>query len=171
METKASHFVIGLFVLIMTGAAFGFVIWLAKLEVDRELDYYTVLFDDGVAGLSVGGDVRYNGIPVGSVTSIVLDPNDSRRVKVAVEVPANTPVRQGTEARLALQGITGVAYVELTGGGPDAPPLKPAAQGARPVIPSRRSTIQRLAADAPELLTRIILLVEDLREIVDKENR
>ncbi len=171
METKASHFVIGLFVLAMVAAGFVFVIWLAKVEVDRELAYYDVFFDDGVAGLSVGGDVRYNGIPVGTVTSILLDPNDPRRVKVAIEVAVETPVRQGTEASLSLQGITGVAYIELTGGGPGAAPIVAASDGARPAIPSRRSTIQRLAADAPELLNRVILLVDDLRELVDEKNR
>src|SRR5210317_457894 len=104
METKASHFVIGLFVLLMVGASFFFVIWLAKVEVDKEFDYYNVYFDDGVAGLSVGGDVRYNGIPVGTVTSIILDPNDARRVQVDIEVAKETPVSQGTEASLSLQG-------------------------------------------------------------------
>jgi len=171
METKASHFVIGFFVLAMVSASFFFVVWLAKVEVDRELDYYNVFFEDGVAGLSVGGDVRYNGIPVGTVTSIILDPEDASRVQVAIEVDKGTPVSQGTEASLALQGITGVAYIELTGGGPDAPPLLADASGARPAIPSRRSTIQRLAADAPELLAQAISLIDDLRKLVDENNR
>jgi phospholipid/cholesterol/gamma-HCH transport system substrate-binding protein len=171
METKASHFVIGFFVLAMVSASFFFVVWLAKVEVDRELDFYNVFFEDGVAGLSVGGDVRYNGIPVGTVTSIILDPKDASRVQVAIEVDKGTPVSQGTEASLALQGITGVAYIELTGGGPDAPPLLADASGARPAIPSRRSTIQRLAADAPELLAQAISLIDDLRKLVDENNR
>ncbi len=171
METKASHLFIGSFVLAVVAAGFAFVIWLAKIEVDRQLDFYSIYFDDGVAGLSVGGDVRYNGIPVGTVTSIILDPKDPSRVQVSVEVAADTPVRDGTVASLALQGITGVAYVELTGGGVDAAKLAAPAPGERPVIPSKRSTIQRLAADAPELLNRIMLLVEDVRGMVDEDNR
>ncbi len=171
METKASHLLIGTFVLAMVLASFAFVIWIAKVQIDREFAYYNILFEDGVAGLSVGGDVRYNGIPVGKVTTIILDPTDSRLVRVSIEVGKDTPVTKGTEATLALQGITGVAYVELTGGEPGSPKLTSAKKNELPVIPSHKSTIQKLATDAPELLERIILLVEDMRKIIDKDNR
>ena len=68
METRASHVVIGAFILVIVAGAFGFVLWLAKIEIDQQYAYYRVTFEEAVSGLSIGGDVRYNGIPVGVVT-------------------------------------------------------------------------------------------------------
>lgn len=36
METRAHHLLIGGFVVILIGALFAFLIWLAKVDIDRE---------------------------------------------------------------------------------------------------------------------------------------
>ena len=116
METRANHVVIGAFVLVVVLGLFGFVLWLAKIEIDQEFAYYHVAFDEAVSGLSLGGDVRYNGIPVGAVTAIEIARDDPSKVQVTLEVARETPVRADTVAKLELQGITGVAFIQLSGG-------------------------------------------------------
>ncbi|MDP6342629.1 MAG: MlaD family protein, partial [Alphaproteobacteria bacterium] len=171
METRANHVVIGAFVLVVVAGLFGFVVWLAKVEIDREFALYRVFFDEAVSGLSVGGDVRYNGIPVGTVTAIEIARGDPGRVQVTVEVSRDTPVRSDTVAKLELQGITGVAFIQLQGGSPSAPPPGPAKDGLPPVIQSERSAIQELFAGAPELINRIITLVSEMTLMVNEDNR
>ena len=95
METRANYILIGAFTLAGIIGAFGFLLWLAKIDVDRQYAYYDVLFDN-VAGLSSAGDVRYNGLPVGQVVDLRLDADDPAKVRVRLELDATTPVRTDT---------------------------------------------------------------------------
>jgi len=99
-------------VLLLTLAFFGFSIWLARVDLDQKLQSYDIHFSGSVAGLGVGGDVRYRGIKIGSVTSIAIDPDNPARVLTTVAVDGTTRLREGDVARLALQGITGIAARE-----------------------------------------------------------
>ena len=171
METRANHIVIGAFVLVVVFGLFGFVLWLAKIEVDQQFSHYSVIFDEAVSGLSVGGDVRYSGIPVGTVTDIRIDPRDPGRVEVTLEVAADTPVKLDTIAKLELQGITGVAFVQLTGGTAMAGTPKPGPNGEPATLRSERSAIQAFVAGAPELINHAIILVDAITELVNEKNR
>lgn len=171
METRANHVLIGSFVLIAVFALLGFVMWLAKVEIDRQYAYYDIVFDTAVSGLSVGGDVRYNGIPVGTVQSIRLDPDDPGKVRVTVEVDGDTPIKTDTEATLELQGVTGVSFIQLTGGTPAAPGLTARPGEERPVIAAKPSAFQELFAGAPELINRITVLVAEFQKLVNDDNR
>jgi phospholipid/cholesterol/gamma-HCH transport system substrate-binding protein len=170
METRANFVLIGAFTLAGILGALGFLLWLAKVEVDRQYAYYDILFET-VSGLSEAGDVRYNGLPVGQVIRLALDREDPSKVRVRIEIDAATPVKTDTVATLELQGVTGVSYVDLTGGTPEAERLT-AGPGERvPVIESRQSSIQSLFSGAPELLTQAIDLLEKLNTAVSPENQ
>ena len=171
METRANHIVIGAFVLVVVFGLFGFVLWLAKIEIDQQFSYYRVIFEEAVSGLSVGGDVRYNGIPVGAVTEIKIDHKDPGRVQVTLEVAADTPVKADTVAKLELQGITGVAFVQLSGGTASAGRPKPGSNGEPPILRSERSAIQKFFAGAPELINQAIVLVDVVTKLVNEKNR
>ena len=171
METRANHLLIGAFVLAMVAGAFGFTIWLAKVQIDREFDRYHVFIDGSVAGLTTAGEVLYNGISVGSVREIIIDPGDPRRVRVTVEVASTTPVREDTVASLELQGITGVSYINLSGGKPESAPLLAREGQELPVISSRPSRFEELFTGAPEALNRIIVLINQMAGFLDEDNR
>ena len=128
METRANYVLIGVFTLVGALGAFFFLLWLAKVEVNRQYAYYDVLFDN-VAGLGTAGSVRYNGLPVGQVVELELDETDPSKVRVRVEIDADTPVKTDTVAQLQSQGVTGVSYVALSGGSPGGPST---AAGGRP---------------------------------------
>jgi phospholipid/cholesterol/gamma-HCH transport system substrate-binding protein len=171
METRANHLLIGGFVLATVVAFFGFVIWMAKIEIDREFDRYSIYFEGSVSGLSVAGEVRYKGIPVGTVQEIGIDPRNPNRVRVTIEVAGNTPIKEDTVAQLELQGITGVSYVQLTGGSPESPSIEVSAGERLPVIASRPSQFEELFAGAPELINRFILLLSEATKVFDAQNR
>jgi len=171
METRANHILIGGFVLVVIAAIFGFLIWLAKVDIDRERAQYYIYFEESVSGLGFGGDVRFNGILIGKVTEIAIDPDNPARVRVLIEVAAEAPIRTDTKASLEFQGITGVSFVQLIGGDPGEPLLKPKGADDIPVIASVPSTLHELFAGAPQVIDRVLLLINRLTLLVDDENQ
>lgn len=169
METRAHFIIIGLFTLLGGLGAMAFFIWLASVQIDRQYAQYGVLFDD-VSGLDSSGDVLFNGVTVGSVVGVRIWEDDPSLVYVEIEIDAQTPVRTDTVARLSSLGVTGVSYVELSGGSPDALPLIGTTEDL-PIISSRRSTFQSLIDDAPDLLADAAELIAQLQQMSGPENQ
>ncbi len=115
--------------------------------------------------------MRYRGIKIGTVTDISIDPDDPAKVLTIVEIDGDVPIRQGDEASLALQGITGIAYVGIDGAQAGDPPLKAEKGRKRPVIPSRPSGIEQIFAGAPELLGKAIEVTDNLTKLLGEENQ
>ncbi len=170
METRARYIVVGLFTLFSLGAALGFLLWLARVQLDRTFAQYDIVFDT-VSGLSEASLVRYNGVDVGQVLSIDLDGANPALVRVRVEVNAATPVRQDTMATLSSQGVTGVSFVALEGGSQNSDRLVAVPPARVPVIASKPSVVQELTTAAPDLLKEAIALMEDVRGFTTPENR
>ena len=80
MERKAHYALIGLFTFAVVAGAFGFVFWLHHSSGKKQAVAYRVIFDSTVSGLHVGGNVLFNGIRVGEVTRLTLDPDKPSQV-------------------------------------------------------------------------------------------
>jgi len=171
METRASYVLVGAFVIALVGAAFAFVIFLARVSLDTNVTPYVINFTGSVQGLEIGSKVRYRGVPVGSVTAIKIDPKNIANVRVVAEVDEGTPIKEDTVASLALEGITGVASISLSGGTQESPPLRRKEGEAYPVIPSKPSAIEKVLDDLPLLLERATTIAERLSDMLDDENR
>ena len=170
METRARFVLIGLFTILGFLAALGFVLWLAKVQLDRTYARYDILFGT-VAGLSQTAAVRYNGVDVGKVLTIALDRNDPALVRVRIEIFASTPVRSDTIATLASQGVTGVSFIALEGGTAEADRLVAIPPAQIPVIQSERSVVQDLLITGPDLLAEATALIAEVRGVVTPENQ
>lgn len=170
METRARFILVGLFTILGFLAALGFVLWLAKVQLDRTYAQYDILFGT-VAGLSQTAPVRYNGVEVGRVLTIALDRDDPALVRVRIEVLTSTPVRTDTIATLAAQGVTGVAFIALEGGSAEADLLTPVPPDVVPVIRSKRSVVQNLMLTGPDLVAEATALIVEVRSFAAPENR
>lgn len=170
METRASHILIGAFMLVLAGALFAFIIWLSRAD-SRGAVQYDVFFNDSVAGLTVGGAVRFNGVPVGTVSRIALVPDDPGSVRVRIRIDEEAPVTDATVAVLEAQGLTGVAFVQLEGSMTAGQRLVEPGPFGVPVIKSRPSPLQELFVGAPELLSQATLAVNRLGLLLDEDNR
>ena len=115
METRAPYALIGLFVLAAIGAVFGFVYWLNNTGGLNKRTVYHVRFENTVSGLLPGAAVLFNGIRVGEVTDLQLNPSNPRQVLAKIAVATNTPVRADTHVGLEFQGLTGVPVITLEG--------------------------------------------------------
>ena len=169
METRAHFIIIGLFTILGILGGLGFFLWLASVQIDRQYAQYGVLFEN-VSGLDQSADVLFNGVAVGSVTGIRIWENDPSKAYVAVEIDADTPVAIDTVARLESQGVTGVAYIALSGGSPGAALLTPEPTGP-PIIPSRQSSFQSLVSGAPELIEDAANIIAQLETLTGPENQ
>jgi len=169
VETKANYTLIGLFAVFGLVGILGFFLWLARVELDRQFTYFDVRFSS-VAGLSDASDVRFGGLPVGQVVDVRLSPDRDGTITVRVEVSADTPVRTDSEATIEAQGVTGVSYVGISQGTPDAPLLLPSGPGDIPEIEAGRSALQSLTEDAPALLAETLRVVEEIGALFSDEN-
>jgi phospholipid/cholesterol/gamma-HCH transport system substrate-binding protein len=116
METRARHALIGLFMLAVIIASFAFVYWLENKGGFGERTAYQIRFGGSTSGLLVGSSVLFNGIRVGEVTGLGLDPEHPEQVVATIGVDPGTPIRSDTQVGIETQGLTGGAVVTLRGG-------------------------------------------------------
>ncbi len=169
MESRANYLMVGTFVLILMGGLLVFVVWLSKFQVAAEFTHYRIVFSDTVTGLRDGSPVRYNGVKVGEVLDIRLDPENPTHVIVEIEVQKLTPVRQDTTATLELQGLTGARYVLLKGGAPDSPLLS-GTDGQLPTVAAGSSPFEQVLQGAPEVLDNVNALLARSQALLSDEN-
>lgn len=169
METRASHLIVGIFVLALGIGTVLFGVWLAKRDVESTFATYEILFEGSVFGLQQGSQVVFSGVPVGRVDAIGIDHDDPSRVLVRVELEQSTPVTSETTAILVPQGVTGLVVVELRGGDPAAPP--PAAPDGRPPrIAGLPSALEQVFTSTPLLLARGVTVLERLGSALSDTN-
>jgi len=124
MENKAHYALIGTFVILALFTIIAFVAWLSNAQFDQQFDEYEVTFNGAVRGLSQGSEVRFNGLKVGEVTRLRLDPQNSQSVLVDIQVAGDTPVDTKSFGRLEPLGLTGLNYIQVFSGGEEFPLIK-----------------------------------------------
>lgn len=170
METRASHILVGGFVLTFLAGLIAFAIWIAKVDLDAEYTDYDIYFDGTVSGLYKRSIVYYSGIPVGDVRDITLAPNNPQKVRVWVRLNAEVPVNEGATARLEFQGLTGVAYIELKAGPQGGAPLLPKEGEERAVIGAEESAFQAVYENAPNLINEAIRAILQVQKLLSDDN-
>lgn len=170
METRAHHLLIGSFAIGISVMTVLFLMWIGKFEFNRQYHVYELRFEGSVSGLNKAADVLYNGIKVGEVTNLGLDPDDPSFVIVRVQVDRATPVKEDSYASLETQGLTGVAAILLAGGSKTSQPLEPKAGQDYARIETRKSTFQKLFAGAPELINRGNAVLDRLTTFLSADN-
>jgi phospholipid/cholesterol/gamma-HCH transport system substrate-binding protein len=158
MEIRAPYALIGLFVLAVIGAAFGFVYWLNNAGGLGKHEVYDIRFQNTVSGLLTGAAVLFDGIRVGEVTSLHIDADNPRQVMATIAVGAGTPVRADTAVGLDFQGLTGVPIVTLEGGSQKFAP------GTRPVLVAPPDVGKSLTQAAREALAHLDKILVDNAE-------
>ncbi|GAA0773636.1 MCE family protein [Roseibium denhamense] len=169
METRANYILIGAFMVATLIGAFGFVYWLAVTAESRQNVEVKILYPGPVTGLPVGGQVLFNGIRVGDVKSLDFAPGDPTKVVATVGIRPSTPLREDTKATLNFTGLTGVAYVDLSGGTSDSPLLLGQNNGKIPVIEADRSFFDDIVDGARDVLKRADSTMKTVDDLL-KEN-
>jgi phospholipid/cholesterol/gamma-HCH transport system substrate-binding protein len=171
VDTKVNYAVVGVFVLVFSAVFIAGILWLAAGGGSKkQYVSYMAVINESVAGLNLDATVKYLGVDVGRVRTIRLNPSNPQEVQLIFSIEQGTPIKENTEAVLKTQGLTGIAYVELSGGTPDSPPLT-AAPGQYPIIHTKPSLAARLENIMTTALAKLDLTAANINAVFDSENR
>ena len=171
MERDAHYAAVGIATVALLAALAVFTIWLARLQFNDEYDLYDIVFYGPVRGLSEGGEVHFNGIRVGEVTDLNLDPSKGDQVIARVRLDATTPVRVTSRAQLEPQGITGLNYIQITAGSPQSASLKGQyPDNVVPVIQSQPSPIAELLSGSGTVLAQTVDALNRINRVLSDDN-
>ena len=167
METDRQYFIEGLFIIVFSVAAAFFAVWLGSPGRHDDV-LYRIHFPDSVSGLAVGDPVKFRGVDVGTVKTMVIDPDNSRLVLVDVSLRKETPVKTDTRASLALKGLTGVVFIELNGGDPAAKTLLAVTPTDKiPEIPSEKTGLKAMLDELPKLVEKFGAMETQVKKVVN----
>jgi phospholipid/cholesterol/gamma-HCH transport system substrate-binding protein len=165
------NFAVGLFLSVaLTGLA-GFAMWLAGSKGNEPMQNYSVLFEDDISGLAVGGPVFYLGVNVGEVTDTELVPGKQIKVRVDMKVLKSTPIDSGSTASLMGQGITGVTVINISGTPGEQAPLRLTEGFKYPLIPVKQTGLSALLANMPQTISKLNHLLDQANLLLGDENR
>lgn len=139
---------------------------------------FVVYFDESVSGLDPGAAVKVNGVRIGRVAAInvrydsstrlalvqticeidrnVLTDHDGNTIEITNPVELQNLIDRGMRAKLNLQGITGLLFVELSFEDPrEYPAPKRTTVDAYPVIPAIKSPIAEVQSSIVEIVANI----------------
>ena len=171
MERDAHYAAVGIATVALMLALAVFTIWLARLQFNKDYDVYDIVFYGPVRGLSEGGEVHFNGIRVGEVTDLNLDPQKGDQVIARVRLNGTTPVRVTSRAQLEPQGITGLNYIQITAGDPNSALLKSQyPDSAVPVIQSQPSPIAELLSGSGTVLAQTVDALNRINRVMSDDN-
>lgn len=164
MEVRARYVQMGLFTLAVLALGFGFVYWLNNTGGLGDRAVYRVQFEGPVSGLLRGSAVLFNGIRVGEVIALELDPAQPRQVRATISIDRSAPVRKDTEVSIDFQGLTGSPVIALTGGSTAEPPT--AVKGELPLLTARSDAGETMSQSARGVLRRLdTILAENAKPL------
>lgn len=143
MNPKVNYLLVGIFVVVLFFATVIFALWLAFGYGETQEKVYLINMNESVSGLSQDAPVKFNGVNVGTIKSINLG-QDPSEVVIAITVNRDTPITVDTHATLMSQGLTGLSYINLSGGTKQSARLLPKPGQDYAVIPTNPSLLVRL---------------------------
>jgi len=171
MESRINYTIVGLFVLLLGAAGIFIPLWLTSGLNQQEFRTYIVYMNEAVDGLSPNAGVNYNGVEVGHVKQIKLNPKNTEQVILLLDIQEGTPITTNTTATLQSQGITGVAYIGLSGGKlENAKPLQTLPGETYPRIKAIPSIRVRLDTALSTLMADLNTLNKQLENLISPQN-
>ncbi len=166
MITRSQRIRLGIFVVVSLGILVGLFVAIVGSSLLADRDRYQVRYKISVSGLEIGAPVKYNGVRVGRVENIRIDPEKVSNSLVTISLQAGTPVKRNAKAVLNIQGITGLKFIELVGGTSDAERLSPDSE-----IEAGTSVVDKLTGQAETIAIKAELLINQLLDLSGPSNR
>lgn len=170
MESKVNYTIVGVFVLFFSAALIAFAFWLGKYNDDEsKYQRYKIYITESVAGLAPEAAVKFHGVDVGMVESIRINPHNSEEVELLLKIQKETPVKTDSTATLKFFGVTGLAFIEISGGAKNTP-LLPTSEENPGVIPTTASLIKRLDESLSQVATTLTDTLQHIDSVFSDKN-
>lgn len=170
METNVNYTVVGAFVIAFVATIVVIVVWLSSGITGASYTYYKVFMQESVGGLSKDASVEFNGVQVGTVYKIKLNPNRPQMVELLLKVKKNTPITMGTRAKLDLRSFGGTTYMQLEDKGTDLRPIQVASGQEYPVILTTPSILVKFNTVLNHVSESFKQMSTTLQLLFDREN-
>jgi phospholipid/cholesterol/gamma-HCH transport system substrate-binding protein len=171
MDTNVNYTIVGAFVILLVTAAVLIIIWLSAGFSLQHYSTYMVYMQESVSGLSIDAPVEYNGVSVGTVSSIELNHKNPHLVEVLLSIKNNTLITRGTVATVNSRGLTGIAFISLKDNSSDLTPLVAENGMPYPVIRTAPSLFQRWDTALSKLSKSIVEASESFQAVLSPENQ
>jgi len=168
MTTRMQKLRLGVFMTLALLILVGSVVTLAGLKLWNPRDRYYVRFRESISGLEVGSTVKMKGVRVGQVENISIG-RDAESVIVTLSLAPKTPITVDTRAVLTSIGITGLQFIELTGGSTRSKAITP--NTPRSIIRAGPSTLQTLTGKATDIALKTEALLNNLLNMTAESNQ
>jgi phospholipid/cholesterol/gamma-HCH transport system substrate-binding protein len=143
---------------------------LVTLSFDRLFSpkdtYYIAFTDQSLSGIDIGSQVKYLGIPVGTVRNLRINPGNINEIIVTVAIEPGTPIREDVRADLQTIGITGMKMIELRAGTAEAQQLEPGSY-----IRAGRSVTDEIFQRAETIADKIEIVLDNMIEFTEDDTR
>jgi phospholipid/cholesterol/gamma-HCH transport system substrate-binding protein len=165
METRARHLAVGAFVLVLVICGGLFAIWIAKFSGQVTFVPYYTRFSGSVSQLRIDTTVLFGGIPVGRVTDVRIDSENSELARVDFVVREGTPIRTDSQTTIEIQSIAGGVGLQISRGTSNSELLPPGRE-----VKGGISPLEKLVAQAPNLLNKLTQIADNLNGMLNAEN-
>lgn len=152
---------------IFSFVALGLLVLLSALLImpqlkARGLPFFINFKETSVNGLLVGSPVKFQGVEVGKVSRIQVQPDDLSSIRVEMEIDKGFPVRSDMAATMTYAGITGAKFIELSGGTNASARLAPGGE---------IQTARGLGEKAEDIVANIDTAVRRINDLLGDENQ
>jgi phospholipid/cholesterol/gamma-HCH transport system substrate-binding protein len=164
--TAAQKLRLGVFVIVGMAVLSAFIIIPIGMKMSQHQTTYVSYFEgESLQGLEQGAAVKFNGVAIGTVARVSYNAEDINKMKVEFSVIESFPMKVDMYATTGLIGITGLKYVEISGGSNESARLKPGG-----VIPTRVSLFASVGEKAEVLIGKVETLLNHLNTVTDPDS-
>ena len=166
MNYRLQEVKVGLMVVICLVLLIFFIIVISGLDLKKETVVYTTQLPY-VGGLETGAPVRLGGVMVGRISAIVFPEENSKRIRLVLELDSKTPIKIDSKAYLTSLGMLGEFYLEIDAGSPNAQILVPGSE-----IPSMDvSTFTQISNQMSNMASSAETTLVRINKMLGEENQ
>jgi len=169
MYSRVNYTIVGIFVLLFGAGMVWFAFWLAKYGLQKEFDTYRLEMKESISGLSGDAKVKLNGVNIGRVSKIKINPQDIETVEILVEIEKGIPIKEDMIAHTQMFGVTGLLSIEIEGGTNAAKTLVPTKEYI-PLIKTKLSLLSKLTYNIGGVTDRIEALLLQSQKLLSDHN-
>ncbi len=169
MYSRVNYTLIGIFVLLLSSGILYFAFWLGGKGSDSDNKIYMLRMKESISGLSKDSGVKLKGVDIGTVKDISVNPKNIEEIEILLSIKKNIPIKEDMRGVVKMFGLTGLSYVEITGGSNSAKNIV-SIDGKIPVIKAGDSILVNLESKLKDISNKLVDVLDKSNKLLSDEN-